>query len=253
MSGHSKWATIKRKKAATDAARGRLFTRLIREVTIAARNGGGNPEGNPRLRLAIQTARDANMPADNIKRAVQKGTGELPGSTFEEITYEGYGPGGVAVLVEVMTDNSNRTVSEIRHIFSRHSGNLGQTGSVGWMFTRKGMIMVPRSGKNQALSEDDLLGLILDAGAEDMLAEADMFTVITSPPSFDDVKKALEDKGITLESAALQMVPQNTVKATGKDAEHLLKLMEALEEHDDVQNVYANFDIDEKELAALGG
>ena len=253
MSGHSKWATIKRKKAATDAARGRLFTRLIREISIAARNGGGNPEGNPRLRLAIQTARAANMPQDNIKRAIQKGTGELPGSSLEEITYEGYGPGGVAVLVEVMTDNSNRTVSEIRHIFSRHGGNLGQTGSVGWMFGRKGMVTIPRSGKNQALTEDDLLGLILDAGAEDLLTEGDMFTVTTSPQAFDDVKKALEDKGIAIESAGLQMVPQNTVKATGKDAEHLLKLMEALEEHDDVQNVYANFDIDEKELAAISG
>jgi YebC/PmpR family DNA-binding regulatory protein len=251
MSGHSKWATIKRKKAATDSARGRLFTRLIKEISIAARQSGGNAEGNPRLRLAIQTAKQANMPADNIKRAVQKGTGELPGVAYEEVTYEGYGPGGVAILVETVTDNANRTVSEMRHTFSRSNGNLGQSGSVGWMFQRKGSIVIPKAGQKLPFTEDDLLGIILDAGADDMQTEPDLYAITTAPQSFDVVKKAIDDKGIAVESAALQMVPQNTVKITGKDAENMMKLMEALEEHDDVQNVYANFDIDDKELATL--
>lgn len=253
MSGHSKWATIKRKKAATDSARGRLFTRLIKEITIAARNGGGNPEGNPRLRLAVQTAKAANMPADNIKRAIQKGTGELPGVSYEEVTYEGFGPGGVAILVEVVTDNSNRAVSEMRHVFSRNHGSFGQTGSVAWMFHRKGTIVVPKAKQNLTLTEDDLLSIILEAGAEDLLTEEDAYTVTTSPQSFETVKKAVEEKGIIIETASLQMFPQNTVKITGKEAEQTLKLMEALEEHEDVQNVYSNFDIDEKELAALHG
>lgn len=251
MSGHSKWATIKRKKAATDSARGRLFTRLIKEITIAARNGGGNPEGNPRLRLAIQTAKTNNMPADNIKRAIQKGTGELPGVAYEEITYEGYGPAGAAILVDVVTDNANRTVSEIRHIFSRNNGNLGQSGSVAWMFHKKGHIVIPTAGQKKPMSEDDILGIILDAGADDLQTEAGMFTVTTDPPAFEAVKKALEENGILIESASLQKIPQNTVKVTGKDAENVVKLMEALEEHDDVQNVSSNFDIDDKELAAL--
>jgi len=252
MSGHSKWATIKRKKGATDAARGRLFTRLIKEITIAARNGG-NADSNPRLRLAIQTAKDSNMPADNIKRAIQKGTGELPGVAYEELTYEGYGPGGVAILVEIVTDNNNRTVSEMRHVFSRHNGNLSTSGSVAWMFSKKGSIVVSRSGGGgkTPLTEDDLLTVILDAGADDMQADETEYTITTTPHAFDAVKKALDDKGIAAESAALQMVPQNTVKVTGKDAEQLIRLMDALEEHDDVQNVYANFDIDEKELASL--
>ncbi|MBI4536282.1 MAG: YebC/PmpR family DNA-binding transcriptional regulator [Ignavibacteriae bacterium] len=249
MSGHSKWATIKRKKAATDSARGRLFTRLIKEITIAARDGGGNPDGNPRLRLAIQIAKEANMPADNIKRAIQKGTGELPGVSYEEVTYEGYGPVGVAVLVEVVTDNKNRTVSEMRHVFSRNHGNLGESGSVAWMFQKKGTIVIPKS----RVTEDDLLAIILDAGADDMQTDEEAFTVTTLPQAFDTVKKALEDKGVTIESASLQKVAQNTIKVTGKDAEHTLKLLEALEEHDDVQNVYSNFDIDEKELASLNG
>jgi YebC/PmpR family DNA-binding regulatory protein len=251
MSGHSKWATIKRKKAATDSARGRLFTRLIKEIVIAARNGGGNAEGNPRLRLAIQTAKQANMPAENIKRAVQRGTGELPGVVYEEVTYEGYGPGGVAVLVDVVTDNSNRTVSEMRHLFSRNNGNMGQSGSVGWMFHRKGNIVIPKAGAG--ISEDDLLTLILEAGAEDMQSDDETYVITTTPNAFETVKKAVEDKAIKVESAALQMIPQNTVKVTGKEAEQVLKLMEVLEEHDDVQNVYSNFDIDEKELAALQG
>lgn len=251
MSGHSKWATIKRKKAATDSARGNLFTRLIKEITIAARNGGGDPNGNPRLRLAIQTAKAANMPADNIKRGIQKGTGELPGVSYEEITYEGYGAAGVAILVDVVTDNANRTVSEIRHAFSRNNGNLGQAGSVAWMFQKKGSIIVAAAQKTP-LSEDDLLSIILDAGADDMQAEGDgTFSIVTSPQAFEPVKKALEDKGIVVESASLGMVPQNTVKVTGKDAENVMKLMNTLEEHDDVQNVYSNFDIDDKELASL--
>lgn len=253
MSGHSKWATIKRKKGATDAARGRLFTRLIKEITIAARSGGGNPDGNPRLRLAIQTAKQSNMPADNIKRAVQKGTGELPGIAYEEVTYEGYGPGGVAILVDVVTDNINRAVSEMRHVFSRNNGNLGQAGSVAWMFHKKGTISIPKNGQKSNVSEDDILTIILDAGADDMQTEGEEYTITTSPHSFEAVKKALEDKGIVLENSSLQMVPQNTVKVAGKEAEQTLKLMEALEEHDDVQNVYANFDIDEKELASFNG
>jgi YebC/PmpR family DNA-binding regulatory protein len=251
MSGHSKWATIKRKKAATDAARGRMFTRLIKEITIAARDGGGNPDNNPRLRLAIQNAKAANMPAENIKRAIQKGTGELPGTAYEEVTYEGYGPGGVAILVECVTDNSTRTVSELRHIFSRNNGNLGTAGSVAWMFQKKGQIVVPKAGQPKSLSEDDLLAIILDAGADDMQSDEASFTITTTPQAFEAVKKALEDKGILIESAAIQMVAQNTVRVTGKDAEQTLKLLEALEEHDDVQNLYSNFDIDDKEMAAL--
>ena len=253
MSGHSKWATIKRKKGATDAARGRLFTRLIKEITIAAKNGGGNLDGNPRLRLAIQTAKASNMPADNIKRAMQKGTGELPGVSYEEVSFEGYGPSGVAIIVEVVTDNNNRTVSEMRHVFSRNNGNLGHSGSVAWMFHRKGTIVIPKAGHKKPLSEDDLLGIILDAGAEDMQTEDDTYTVTTSPAAFDAVKKAIEGKEIIIENASLQMIPQNTVKVSGKEAEQTLKLMEALEEHDDVQNVYSNFDIDEKELVSLNG
>jgi YebC/PmpR family DNA-binding regulatory protein len=251
MSGHSKWSTIKRKKGATDAARGRLFNRLIREISVAARNGGGNPDGNPRLRIAVQNAKQANMPADNIKRAIQKGTGELPGASFEEITYEGYGAGGVAILVEVMTDNNNRAVSEMRHLFSRYHGNLGQSGSVAWMFSRKGTLAVPSGGGNSAFGEDDILGVVVEAGADDMQTEHEVHTITTSPHAFEGVKKALEDKGVVIEDATLQMVPQNLVKVTGKEAEQVLKLMESLEEHDDVQNVYANFDIDEKELESL--
>jgi YebC/PmpR family DNA-binding regulatory protein len=251
MSGHSKWATIKRKKGANDAARGRLFTRLIKEISIAARDGGGNIDNNPRLRLAIDTAKANNMPGDNIKRAIQRGTGELPGVTYEEVSYEGYGPGGVAIIVEAVTDNANRTVSEMRHIFSRHNGNLGQANSVAWMFHRKGSIEIPRAA--QKLSEDEIMDIILEAGAEDMQTDEESYTITTMPQAFEPVKKALEARNVTVEHASLQKVPQNTVRVTGKDAETLLKLMEALEEHDDVQNIYANFDIDEKELAALNG
>ena len=251
MSGHSKWATIKRKKAATDSARGRLFTRLIKEISIAARDGGGNADANPRLRLAIQTAKGANMPADNIKRAIQKGTGELPGTTYEEVVYEGYGPGGVAILVDTVTDNSNRTVSELRHIFSRNHGKLGQTGSVARMFHRKGTIVIAKAKQSRPLSEDDLLTVTLETGADDVTTEEDAYTVTTTPHVFEAVKKAIEERGIAIDTASLQMVPENIIKITGKDAEQTLRLMEALEEHDDIQNVYANFDIDEQELALL--
>jgi YebC/PmpR family DNA-binding regulatory protein len=253
MSGHSKWATIKRKKGATDAARGRLFTRLGKEITIAAREGGGSAEGNPRLRLAIQTAKANNMPSDNIKRAIQRGTGELPGVSYEEVTYEGYGPGGVAIIVEAVTDNANRTVSEMRYVFSRNNGNLGSAGSVGWMFHRKGSLTVPKAAQKIPLTEEDVMGIILEAGADDMQTDADAYLITTSPHAFDTVKKALEDKGAVIENASLQMIPQNTVKVAGREAEQVLKLMEAIEEHDDVQNVYANFDIDEKDLAAING
>ena len=247
MSGHNKWAKIKHKKAGTDAQRGKLFSRLIKEITIAARNGGADPNGNPRLRLAIQTAKSANMPADNIKRAVQRGTGELPGAVYEELTYEGYGPAGVALMVELVTDNKNRTVAEIRHILDRNNGKLAEAGSVAWMFQKKGSIEVPKS----AIGEDDLLSIILEAGADDMRAEDDYYDITTSADTFEAVKKAIEDKGVTISNASLQLLPQNTVRVEGKEAEQVLKLMEALEEHDDVQNVYANFDIDDSVLAQL--
>jgi len=247
MSGHSKWATIKHKKAATDAARGRIFTRLIKEITIAARDGGGDPASNPRLRLAIQTAKANNMPSDNIKRAIQRGTGELPGVHYEEVHYEGYGPGGVALYIDSVTDNKNRTVSELRHVLSRHGGKLAEAGSVAWMFHKKGSIIVPRENYN----EDEIMDIILNAGAEDMKSDESNFEIIVSPENFETVRKALEDRGIKIERAQLQMTPQDTVKVEGKEAEQVLKLMEALEEHDDVQNVYANFDIDDKVMASF--
>jgi YebC/PmpR family DNA-binding regulatory protein len=247
MSGHNKWAKIKHKKAGTDAQRGKLFSRLIKEITIAAKNGGGDFNGNPRLRLAVQTAKDNNMPADNIKRAVQRGTGELPGVQYEEITYEGYGPGGVAVMIELVTDNKNRTVAELRHLLDRNNGKLAEAGSVAWMFQKKGSIEVPKS----AIGEDDLLNIILEAGADDMRAEDEYYDITTSSEAFEPVKKAIEDKGLKVNNASVQLLPQNTVRVEGKEAEQVLKLMEALEEHDDVQNVYANFDIDDSVLAQL--
>jgi len=247
MSGHSKWATIKRKKAAVDAKRGKVFTQIIKEITVAARIGGGDPAGNPRLRLAIEKARANNMPAENIKRAIQRGTGELPGVSYEDVVYEAYGPGGAALLIESVTDNKNRTVSELRHLLERHGGKLGATNSVAWMFHKKGVIQVPRAN----YSEDDLLEIILDAGADDLKTEDDLFTITTRPESFETVKHSLESKGIKIEQAELQMVPENTVRVEGKDAEQLLKLMEMLEDHDDVQHVYSNFDIDDKVLAAF--
>ncbi len=247
MSGHSKWATIKRKKASIDAARGRAFTQLIKEITIAAKMGGGDLDGNPRLRFAVDKAKASNMPADNIKRAILKGTGELPGVSYEDAIYECYGPGGVAMLIESVTDNKNRTVAELRHLLERHGGKLAASGSVAFQFSKKGTIILPKEG----LDEDNVMNIILEAGADDMQTTSEHFEIYTTPSTFESVKQAIEQKKLKIESADLQMVPQNTVKVEGKDAEHLLKLMEALEEHDDVQNVYANFDIDESVMAAF--
>src|SRR5262245_57882296 len=239
MSGHSKWHSIKHKKAATDAKRGRIFTRLIKEMTVAARSGGGDIDSNPRLRLAVNTAKANNMPADNIKRAIMRGTGELPGVTYEESQYEGYGPGGVALFIRVLTDNRNRTVAEIRHILSKHSGNLGESGCVSWMFEKKGYFVVEKTSAD----EDKLLEIVLSAGADDMQEDEDNFEIFSSPEAFDAVKSALESAGIATAAAEISMVPQNYVKLEGKDAQTMLKLMEALEEQEDVQNVWANFDI----------
>lgn len=244
MSGHSKWHSIKHKKAAADSKRGRVFTRLIKEMTAAARMGGGDPDANPRLRLAIATAKAANMPAENIKRAVMRGTGELPGVSYEDVNYEGYGPGGVALFIEALTDNRNRTVAEIRHIFSKNGGNLGETGCVGWMFDRKGYFVVEKS----AADEERLLETVLNAGAEDMREDGENFEIFTSPENFEAVRSALESENIPTAAAEVSMVPQNSVKLEGKSAQTMLKLMEALEDHEDLQNVWANFDIDESEL-----
>jgi len=249
MSGHSKWATIKRKKGKADAERGRMFTRLIKEITVAARAGGGDPDANPRLRTAIGTAKAANMPADNIKRAIKKGTGELPGVNYEEITYEGYGPNGVAVYVQCLTDNKKRTVAEIRHLFSRFNGNLGENGCVAWMFDLKGIINVDA----KVADEDTLLEIALEAGAADFSNIGDVFEIITPPGELDAVREAIEAKSIPITSAEATMIPQNTVKLDEKPAETMLKLYEALEEHDDVQNVYANFDIDDSVMEKLIG
>jgi YebC/PmpR family DNA-binding regulatory protein len=238
MSGHSKWATIRRKKAVIDAKRGKMFTRLIKEITIAARQGGGDPDGNPRLRLAIDNAKAGNMPADNIERAIKKATGELEGVQFHELTYEGYGPGGIAVLVEVATDNKNRTVAEIRHIFAKFGGNMGETGSVAWMFERKGVITVKREGR----SEDDMMEIILDAGAEDLSSEEDFFEVTTTLEEFEHVRKSLLDKKLTAENASLQWLARNLVPVKGEDAEKMMKLIEGIEESEDVQNVFSNAD-----------
>jgi YebC/PmpR family DNA-binding regulatory protein len=247
MSGHSKWATIKRKKGKLDAQRGRMFTKLIKEITGAARSGGGDIEGNPRLRTAVATAKAANMPADNIKRAIKKGTGELPGTTYEEASYEGYGPGGVAVLVQVLTDNKNRTVAEVRHIFSKNNGNLGEAGCVGWMFDKKGYITVEKEKAN----EEELMEWAIEAGAADFAAESDIFEIYTEYSDLETVRGALEAKGIEMTTAELTMIPQSTVKLDGKHAEQMIRLYEALEEHDDIQKVYANFDIDESILEEL--
>ena len=241
MSGHSKWSTIKRKKGRIDAERGRIFTRLIREITVAARQGGGNQDSNPRLRTAVAAAKEASMPADNIKRAIMKGTGELPGTVVEEITYEGYGPGGAAVLVEVVTDNKNRVVSEIRHIFDRYSGNLGASGSVSWVFSKQGYFTVEKN----KIGEDELLSIILDAGASDLQLSSDLYEIYTPFQSFESVRQALEKNKIPYTQAEITMTPSTTVRLEGREAEHMLKLMEALEEQDEVQKVYSNFDIDE--------
>ena len=247
MSGHSKWSSIKRKKGATDAKRGKIFTKLIREITVAARLGGGDPEGNPRLRAAIAAAKADNMPKDNIERAIKKGTGELEGVTIDELVYEGYGPGGAAILIEAMTDNKNRTTSEIRHIFAKSSGNLGETGCVAWMFQKKGYIVLEKS----AVDEEQLMDIALDAGAEDIREGEKEFEVITDPGSFDAVKEALEKAGIQYLLAEVTMHPQSVVQLEGKNAEHMLRLMEQLEDQDDVQKVYANFDIPEGVMEQL--
>jgi YebC/PmpR family DNA-binding regulatory protein len=246
MSGHSKWSTIKHKKAALDAKRGKIFTRLIKELTIAARIGGGDPAGNPRLRTAIADAKAANMPADNIKRAIQKGTGELPGVTYEEVVYEGYGPGGVAVYVEILTDNKMRTTPEIRHIFTKHGGDLGQPNSVSWMFEKKGQFTVPASG----VGEDRLMEIALEAGADDLGREDDTFEITCSPGAFNAVREALEKAAIGTSSAGVVMAPQNVVHLDGKRAQQCVKLLESLEDHEDVQHVYANLEFDEADLEA---
>jgi YebC/PmpR family DNA-binding regulatory protein len=247
MSGHSKWQQIRRKKAVTDAKRGKMFTQIIKEITIATRLGGGDPDGNPRLRLAIDKAKGANMPADNIKRAIMKGTGELPGMAYEDATYEAYGPAGVALLIEAVTDNKTRTVNEIRYVLDRHHGKLAASGAVAYQFHRKGQITVLTT----KIGEDDLMSLILDAGAEDMTTDGEHYLVITPPDAFEPVKKAVETKHIPIEHAEMQMIPENTIKVEGKDAETLIKLIEGLEDHDDIQHVYGNFDIDESVLASL--
>ncbi len=247
MSGHSKWAGIKHKKAKVDAQRGRVFTRVIREITVSARLGGGDPAGNPRLRDAIDKAKSANMPQENIIRAIKKGTGELEGVSYEECTYEGYGPHGVAVLLDAVTDNRNRTTAEIRKIFSKFGGNLGEVGCVGWMFNKKGLIQVSAKG----VDEEQLLAMALEAGAEDVRGAEQTYEIVTDPKGFGGVKAALEQASFPIEQAEVTMVPQSTVRVEGKVAEQVLRLMDELEEHDDVQHVYANFDIPEEIMAAL--
>ena len=248
MSGHSKWATIKHKKGALDAKRGKIFTRLIKEITMAAKSGG-DPEGNPRLRTAVAAAKAENMPADNIKRAIQRGTGELPGATYEEIMFEGYGPGGVALLVDVTTDNRNRTVSEIRHAFTKNGGNLGETGSVAWMFHKKGYIVVPKS----AAKEDDLMSLVLENGGDDLRDDGNDWEIVTDPSAFESVLNAVKGAGLETSVAEVSMIPQNYIKLEGQAANTMIRLLEALEDHDDVQHVYSNFDVDTKQLEEVAG
>jgi YebC/PmpR family DNA-binding regulatory protein len=247
MSGHSKWSQIKRKKAKTDQNRGKIFSKLVREITTAARTGG-DPKMNMRLKTAIEEAKAVNMPADTLKRAIQKGTGELPGETYEEITYEGYGPGGVAVMVKVLTDNKNRTAPEIRHTFSKFSGNLGEVGSVGWMFERKGIIQVEAT----RVDEDELLTVALEAGATDLRRADAHFEITATPQDLEAVRRALEERGVPIQSAEVTYVPQSTVRLEGKEAQQVLRLVEGLEELDDVQHVYANFDIPDEVLEAQG-
>jgi len=248
MSGHSKWATIKHKKGALDAKRGKIFTRLIKEITMAAK-AGGDPEGNPRLRTAVAAAKAENMPADNIKRAIQRGTGELPGATYEEITFEGYGPGGVALLVDVTTDNRNRTVSEIRHAFTKNGGNLGEAGSVAWMFHKKGYIVVPKS----SVKEDDLMSLVLENGGEDLRDDGNDWEIMTDPGAFEGVLNAIRGAKVETSVAEISMIPQNYIKLEGQAANTMIRLLEALEDHDDVQHVYSNFDVDTKQLEEVAG
>jgi YebC/PmpR family DNA-binding regulatory protein len=245
MSGHSKWATIKHKKGATDAKRGRIFTRLIKEITIAAKSGGGDPDGNPRLRTAILAAKAENMPADNIKRAIQRGTGELEGLSYEELTYEGYGPGGVAIIIEVLTDNKNRAVSEVRHAFSKNGGNLGADGAVSWMFTKKGVIAIDKDAAN----EDKLMELVLESGAEDLNDEGTHWEILCDPKDFEAVTKALADAKIKPESAEITKIASTYTKLEGSQANAMMRLLETIEDLDDTQNVYSNFDFDEAQMA----
>ena len=248
MSGHSKWSTIKRKKGANDAKRGKIFTKLIKEITIAARMGGGDPDGNPRLRSAVIAAKSENMPKDNIDRAIKKGTGDLDGAVYEEILYEGYGPGGVAVLVETMTDNKNRTVADVRHFFAKSGGNLGESGCVGWMFDKKGSIIVDKEG----VDEEELMEHAIEAGAEDVLEEETTFQILTEPDDFNEVVESLEKNGVQCLEAAISMIPKNTVEVDAEGtARSLLNLMENLEDNDDVQKVHANFDISDELMETL--
>jgi YebC/PmpR family DNA-binding regulatory protein len=246
MSGHSKWHSIKHKKGATDAKRGKLFTKFIKEITVAARTGGGDPDANARLRKAILDAKAGNMPNDTIDRAVRRGTGAEEGVNYEEITYEGYGPGGVALLIEAVTDNRNRTVAEIRHMFSKNGGNLGEAGSVGWLFEKKGYIVVDKAAK----PEEELFEIAIEAGADDLRDDEDNFEIITSPENFEGVQSAIKSAGVEPQMAEVSMVPQTYVKLEGSNAQQMLRLMETIEDHDDVQKVYANFDIDEADMAA---
>ena len=248
MSGHNKWASIKHKKAATDAKRGKVFTKIIREIVVAAKEGGGVIENNARLRKAVDDAREANMPQDNIKKAIQRGTGELPGAVYEENTYEGYGPAGVALIVETTTDNKNRTASEIRKIFSKHSGSMGESGCVGWMFSKNGFIAIDKS----AGDEDTIMTIALEAGAEDFVAEDDSYEIYTTTNDFNAVLDAIKAKNIPVAESEITMIPQTYVKLEGDNAEHMLKLLDELEEHDDVKDVYSNFDISKEDMEKYG-
>ena len=244
MAGHSKWAQIKRKKADTDAKRGKAFSKFVKEISIAARLGGGDPDGNPRLRTAIDKAKEANMPSDNIKRAIQKGTGELPGTNYEESVYEGYGPGGVALMIDVLTDNKNRTVSELRHLLTKYGGNMGEAGCVAWMFEKKGYILINK----KTMDEESLMDVVLEAGAEDLKNDPDEenYEIITAPEDFRRVKEALDSSSVKIEMSELAMIPRNTVSLDERNASQMLKVMDILKDHDDVQNVYANFDVSDE-------
>jgi YebC/PmpR family DNA-binding regulatory protein len=248
MSGHSKWSTIKHKKGAADAKRGKIFTKLIKEITVAARMGGGDPEGNPRLRTAISAARAENMPKDNIERGIKKGTGELEGVAYEEASYDGYGPGGAAVLVDCLTDNKNRSVADIKHLFERYGGNLGEPGCVTWIFEQRGLVVLEKD----KVDEDQLIDLALEAGAEDVIEEETEFEVVTAPTDFEAVKKAIDDAGLPYTLAEVTKIPKNTIKIEGKKAQQMINLMQALEDHDDVNHVYANFDIADDVMEAMG-
>jgi YebC/PmpR family DNA-binding regulatory protein len=246
MSGHSKWHTIKHKKGALDAKRGKVFTRIIKELTVAARNGGGDVEMNPRLRTIVAEAKSVNMPSDNIKKAIQRGTGELPGVSYEEVVYEGYGPGGAAVIIEALTDNRNRTVGELRHMLTKHNGNLAESNAVAWMFSKKGYIVVDKAAAN----EEALLNAVLEAGGDDLRDDGDSWEILSDPPAFEAVRDAVKALGVEPATAQIAMLPQNYIKLEGKDANNMVKLMDALDDHDDVKQVWSNFDIEEKEIEA---